>query len=322
MVQAPRKWPPRVFAVYLVTTVIGGVILILFLILTGLYYWMNAQVALPADPRHIAPRNTTGWIAIRATDLTAVPPEIRRVLASGIPEQVKRLIQRGDSASGGPVLIVASTFPGKDGPGLALSVSLSRYPGQFWLVRRDLERRCEKGTLPMSLNYVDRRAVFVGTPEQSPLPVLCLARCTLFRSSDPEVLKDMIGGLQAEGPGWPRAPLPNADFMGNADRWQELPWPGFLSPEAGAGWEKFSTDFVAAFPVLSRTAIEFGGSFRDRKTADVRFRFKASDSEEGAAVAARLAAWLAKNGPGVGATHPEAKSEKDGVISGKLTIEF
>lgn len=322
MAPAPRKWPPRVFAIYLFATVIGGAVLVLFIILVGLMYWMNAGVPLPTDPRHIVPPNATGWIALRAPDLAALPPEISRVLTSDTPEQVKRLIQRADSASAGPVLIVASTFPGKDGPGLTLSVSLSRYLGQFWLVQRDLERRCQKGTLPMSLSYAGRRAVFVGAPEQNPLRALCLAPCTLLRSSDPEVLADMIAGLHAGSSSWRHGPLPNPDFMGDADGWRELPWRGFLSPEAAAAWEKFSTDFVAALPALSRTAIEFGGRFRDRKSADAWFRFKLPASKGSAALAAGLAAWLAKNGPGMGATHPQAKSEKDGVISGKVRIEF
>ena len=159
MAELPKKWSRRIFAVYIIVTIFGGIILFLFIVLLGLTYWMSAPAPLP-DPNLLIHPKATAWLVIRANGLRDLPPRTLRFLTDGAPPQIERLIALANGPRPCPIQIVLSAFPGEHGPEKSLAVSLGRFPGRFWLVRRDLERRVEKQTLPLSLRYRQRKAIF------------------------------------------------------------------------------------------------------------------------------------------------------------------
>ncbi len=195
MAELPKKWSRRIFAVYMTVTIFGGIILFLFIVLLGLTYWMSAPAPLP-DPNLLIHPKATAWLVIRANGLRDLPPDTLRFLTDGAPPQIERLIALANGPRPCPIQIVLSAFPGEHGPEKSLAVSLGRFPGRFWLVRRDLERRVEKQTLPLSLRYRQRKAIFFADEPSNPLSTFSLAECTLLRCANPAAAETLIDRLE------------------------------------------------------------------------------------------------------------------------------
>ena len=130
MAELPKKWSRRIFAVYLIVTIFGGIILFLFIVLLGLTYWMSAPAPLP-DPNLLIHPKATAWLVIRANSLRDLPPDTLRFLTDGAPPQIERLVALANGARPCPIQIVLSAFPGEHGPEKSLAVSLGRFPGRF-----------------------------------------------------------------------------------------------------------------------------------------------------------------------------------------------
>jgi hypothetical protein len=302
MAQLPKKWSRRVFAVYMVVTIFGGVILVLFIILLGLMYWMNAPAPLP-DPNLLIHPKATAWLVIHANGLRDLPEGALRFLAGGAPPQIERLIARANGTPPCPIQIVLSTFPGEHGQEKSLAVSLGRFPGQFWLVRRDLERRIERQVLPMSLRYRQRKAIFSADEPSNPLNTLSLPECTLLRCANPAAAETLIDRLEKKADlsadHWPRAlsTLPLAGFQGWAATWQEIPLKGFFPADSASvcHWQPLMESLSTQFPALARSRdAHFDGVFHDRKHAEMEVTLQ-TDKLGAASLAAKLNEWLTSN---------------------------
>jgi hypothetical protein len=302
MAQLPKKWSRRVFAVYMVVTIFGGLILFLFIILLGLTYWMSAPAPLP-DPNLLIHPKATAWLVVHANGLRDLPQGALQFLTGGAPPQIAHLIARADGNQACPLQIVLSAFPGEHGPEKSLAVSLGRFPGQFWLVRRDLERRVERQVLPLSLRYRQRKAIFSADDPSSPLNTLSLAECTLLRCGSTAAMETLIDRLEKKAElsadRWPRAlsARPLAGFQGWAATWQEIPFKVFFPADstpvrlAAAHVEALSTQFPA---LAASRNIQFDGVFHDRKHAEMRVTLP-TDKLGAAALAAKLNDWLKGN---------------------------
>ena len=300
MAQLPKKWSRRVFAVYMVVTIFGGLILFLFIILLGLTYWMSAPAPLP-DPNLLIHPKATAWLVIHANGLPDLPQNTLRFLTDGAPPQVERLIALAGGKRPCPIQIVLSAFPGEHGQETSLAVSLARFPGQFWLVRRDLERRVEKQILPMSLRYRQRKAIFSANEATSPLSTLSLAECTVIRCANPAAAETLIDRLETKpdlsSDRRPRAlaMLPLSGFQGWAGTWQEIPLKSFFPADSAASrdWQSLMESLSAQFPALTRTRdLHFDGTFHDRRHAEMEVTLQA-DTIGAAALPAKLNEWLA-----------------------------
>jgi hypothetical protein len=299
MAELPKKWSRRIFAVYMVVTIFGGIILFLFIILLGLTYWMSKPAPLP-DPNLLIHPKATAWLVIRANGLRELPQDTLRFLTDGAPSQIERLIALANGPRPCPIQIVLSAFPGEHGQEKSLAVSLGRFPGKFWLVRRDLERRVEKQNLPLSLRYRQRKAIFFADEPSSPLNTLSLAECTLLRCANPAAAEALIDRLEKKADlsadHWPRAPatLPPAGFQGWAETWQEIPLKGFFPADSAAAgyWQSLMESLAMQFPALARSRdVHFHGTFHDRTHAEMGVTLQ-TDTPGAASLAATLGEWL------------------------------
>lgn len=300
MAQLPKKWSRRIFAVYMTVTIFGGIILFLFIVLLGLTYWMSAPAPLP-DPNLLIHPKATAWLVIRAYGLRDLPPDTLRFLTDGAPPQIERLIALANGPRPCPIQIVLSAFPGEHGPEKSLAVSLGRFPGRFWLVRRDLERRVEKQTLPLSLRYRQRKAIFFADQPSDPLSAFSLAECTLLRCANPTAAEALIDRLERKADlsadPWPRAPaaLLPAEFQGWARTWQEIPLKNFFpAGSASAGyWQSLTESLAMQFPDLARSReLYFRGAFHDPRRAEMGVTLQ-TDGPADASLAPKLGDWLA-----------------------------
>jgi hypothetical protein len=299
MAKLPKKWSRRIFAVYLVVTIFGGIILFLFIMLLGLTYWMSAPTPLP-DPNLLIHPKATAWLVIRANGLRDLPQDTLRFLTGGAPPQIEHLIARANGSRPCPIQIVLSAFPGEHGQEKSLAVSLGRFPGRFWLVRRDLERRVERQILPLSLRYRQGKAIFSADEPSNPLDTLSLAECTLLRCANPAAAETLIDRLEKKtdlsAERWPRAPatLPPAGFQAWAETWQEIPLKGFFPADcASAGyWQSLTESLSTQFPALARSRdVHFHGTFQDARRAKMGVTLQ-TDTPGAASLAAKLGDWL------------------------------
>ena len=295
MTQLPKKWSRRVFAVYLVVTIFGGLILFLFIILLGLLYWMSAPAPLP-DPNLLIHPKATAWLVIRANGLQDLPQDTLQFLTAGAPPQIERLIALADRTRPCPIQIVLSAFPGEHGPEKCMAVSLGRFPGRFWLVQRDLERRVENQSLPLSLRYRQRKAIFSADEPANPLNTLSLPECTLIRCANPAAAETLIDRLEKKtapsADRWPRAPSrpsPGA-IEGWASSWQEIPLKGFFPSDSAANvqWQSVMETLPKQFPALTQSRdVHFAGAFKDGRHAELQVTIH-TDKQDAAALAAKL----------------------------------
>ena len=328
MAQLPKKWSRRVFAVYMVVTIFGGIILFLFIILLGLTYWMSAPAPLP-DPNLLIHPKATAWLVIRANGLRDLPQDTLRFLTDGAPPQIEHLIALANGSGPCPIQIVLSAFPGEHGREKSLAVSLGRFPGKFWLVRRDLERRVEKQSLPMSLRYRQRKAIFSADDPSNPLNTLSLAECTLLRCSSPAAAETLVDRLERKADlsadRWPRAlsTLPPDRFQGWAGTWQEIPLKSFFPADSAAKfhWQSVMESLSAKFPALARSRdVHFDGAFHDRRHAEMEVTLP-TDKPGAAALAAKLdALFSGMNLAGYG--HAQVGASGDAIELTKFEVFF
>lgn len=299
MAELPKKWSRRIFAVYLVVTIFGGIILFLFIMLLGLTYWMSAAAPLP-DPNLLIHPKATGWLVIRAESLEDLPKDTLRFLTGGAPPQIERLVALASRKRSCPIQIVLSAFPGEHGQEKSLAVSLGRFPGRFWLVRRDLERRIERQALPFSLRYRQRKAIFFADEPLNPLNTLSLPECTLLRCANPAAAETLIDRLEKKADlsadRWPRAPatLPTGGFQGWAETWQQIPLKVFFPADSAlAGyWQSLTGSLSTQFPALTRCRdVRFRGTFQDARRAEMEVSLQ-TDTPGAASLAAKLGDWL------------------------------
>ena len=203
MLKRLKNRSPLQFAIYVVVTIFGGVVLVLFLILMGLLYWMNAPVHL-AEPGQFIPPDTVAGVVFRAEPIEAkanrsglLDHDLPAFLAHGAPVQVRNLIRKGVRNPNCRVQGVVCWVPAKDGIEPTLAVSLSRGPGQFRLVRRDLERRVRRNLLAATLTYHDDKAVFAFA-EKTPFNALSLAGCTVIRTADTDAMATVLDLSKAQ----------------------------------------------------------------------------------------------------------------------------
>ena len=300
MAELPKKWSRRIFAVYLIVTIFGGIILFLFIMLLGLTYWMSAPAPLP-DPNLLIHPKATAWLVIRANSLRDLPPDTLHFLTDGAPPQIGRLVAPAKGARPCPIQIVLSAFPGEHGPEKSLAVSLGGFQGRFMLVRRDLERRVERQLLPLSLRYRQRKAIFFADEPANPLSAFSLAECTLLRCANPAAAETLMDRLEKKADlsadPWPRAPaaLPPGAFQALARTWQEIPLQSFFPADsAPAGdWRSLMESLSTQFPELARSReVHFRGAFHDRSSAEMEVTLQ-TETQSAAALAAKLGDWLA-----------------------------
>ena len=326
MTELPKKWSRRIFAVYVVVTIFGGIILLLFVILLGLTYWMSGPSPLP-DPNLLIHPKATAWLVIRASSLRDLPQGTLPFLTDGAPPQIEHLLGLANGRRPCPIQIVLSAFPGEHGQETSLAVSLGRFPGRFWLVRRDLERRVEKQSLPMSLRYRQGKAIFSADEPSNPLSTLSLAGCTVLRCANPAAAETLVDRLEKKADlsadHWPRAlsTLPRAGFQGWAGTWQEIPVRGFFPADSASVryWQSLTESLSTQFPAVARSRdVHFDGTFHDPRHAEMEVTLQ-TDPLAAASLAAKLGDWL--TGRKI-AGHVQAGASGDSIELVKLEVPF
>jgi len=308
-------------AVYIVVTIFGGVVLVLFLILVGLLYWMNARMALPT-PAHLIHPHATAYV-IADLDRTLPKNRVRTpglagFLCDGTPAQIRNLVAKGIGNPKCDVTVVAS-FHGATGRGeMSLAVSLGRYPGMFRLVRRDIERRSKKGLLPASLSYHNRKAIFHIDQNDSPLRILSLAGCTLLRTHSIRTMRIMLDQLNAgkytvampaEDEAFTGDDVEGCHFSGWAAQWR----PDFLKTLPNhetvetlrSVLGKLSADLPA---VLHTRDIRFFGTFGEAGETKLKLSFVSADKEDAGGLAEALPGWLKENARALGIKSSRARA--------------
>jgi len=192
------------FAVYIAATVFGVLVLILALILLALLRWMNALAPLPSPDRLVLPQ-AGDFVAVMLRDVPRDPEGLADFLCEGAAPQVRNLVAKGLREPRCPVLIVASRMPGDEIP---LAIGLGAYPGQFSLVRRDLERRLKRQGLDGSMTHHLGKTIFQVPTPQNDCDTLCLADCIVLRTEDTGTMRLLIERLASK----PSAPVPGAPF--------------------------------------------------------------------------------------------------------------
>jgi hypothetical protein len=285
-------------------------VLVVFLILLGISYWMQARVALPAPERFIRP-DAGAYLVVRLEGADSEPrPPLWfpiRLITDGLPEQAARLVQKGAADLRCDFQVVLSVTRRNNTNETAMAISLGGYPGLFQLVRRDLERRCEKGLLDYRLHYYRDKAVFSG--QRPGLRVVSLVRCSVLRSSSGppmEALLDQFSLGVSEAPRGQAAS--QAPAIGPFSAWG---W--------ARGWEDLALDELSQTTDLD-APLQFKEALARDLPSITRFRdalfkisfphgplsasFEPGDLSEGPAIAAALPAWLEQNGPRVGVFAP------------------
>jgi hypothetical protein len=325
----PRKWSRRLFAVYLAVTIFGGIILVLFLILLGLWYSMSAPAPLP-DPNLLIHPKATAWLVIRANGLQELPAGTLQFLTGGTPPQIEHLIALASHGRPCPIQIVLSAFPGEHGPEKCMAVSLGRFPGAFRVVRRDLERAVENRNLPLSLRYRQSKAIFSADEPPNPLNTLSLAECTLLRCANTAAAETLIDRLERKADlsadRWPRAlpalpPGSRDGFEGWAGTWQEIPLKNFFPAEsaANAHWQSVIESLSTQFPALARSRdLHFAGTFPDRTHAELEVTVQI-EKPDAAALAEKLNACFRSMKL---AGHAQAGVSGDSIELVKLQVSF
>lgn len=189
----PKKWSNRKFAVYVTVTLFGGIVLILFLLVLGLLYWMNARTPLPEGGMRHPNARAVVWVEeTRPTGSPRLlPPELVAELTRQTPVPVQRLTAKAFADPACPIQVTASYY-GEAAPKRALALSVGRYPGQFYLVRRDLERRTAKGGLPFAIQYHDKRPIFIEGRPPAPTRALCIAGCSVILAEEAAPIAEVL----------------------------------------------------------------------------------------------------------------------------------
>ena len=291
-------------AIYIVVTIFGGLILILFLILLGLLYWMFARVPLTDAERTLHPRAEAWWIL----DIEETGEHPRRLsshteelLQRNTPSSVSRLIRKGATSEDCAMRYAVSFLP-DDGETLEplAVISMNRYPGVFRLVRRDLERRLKRQELSGSVTYHREKGVFRDlTP--GGWPVLSIVGLNFVRAHDIEQARTMVGRILDEEveppPGhqplalWRQSETP-CNHWGWAKAWRQVTWNALLPDELAARVQRFSTALLQRFPEIENTTdIRFWGqSYESGNKMTIRLHLP--DAEAHAGFSAECPSWL------------------------------
>ena len=329
-----RKWTPRVLAIYLVVTVFGGVILFLFLLLVGLLYWMNARVPLPPTERLI-PSDATAYLVVRADRIPAEerpsPRGMAELLSRGTLRPVRRLVEKGLNDPGCAAQIVASLVKGSAGreSALTIAVSLGRYPGTFWMIRHDLERRCNRQKWSASVRYHRGKAVFISKESGKPgLNTLSLAGCTLLRGSDGTRVDELIDQLVEETSPSGKWPAPGTletetsatvRFFGWTDIFlQTPPLASVVTGETLNDLEGFRKALGAELPAITRARdFRFSGGWEPSTGTEVHVTFQPDAQDDAEATAKWLADWLRRDEVTLKIESPKVRAQ-----GGRVEVTF
>ena len=328
----PPKRRKRVFAIYIVVTILGGAVLIVFLVLLTLLYWAYAGAPLPEVARLIHPEATAYWvIEIESTApySRSTRPRTPTLLSGGADSPVAGLVRKGVEHADCPIQVAASLVPGVTGPEPLFAISFGKFPGMFFLKRRDLERRCVKQTISASVRYHNKKPIFLSE-NWKPFRALSLTRCSILRGTDAAKVAALIERVLAEKA--PSAPWPDpeelrlessapSDFWGWAKHWQSVPLESVLPIGTAKRLADLEAALVKAFPSIKKAGdFRFWGQTLDGGFS-LRLSFKPVSDQDGARPAAALADWLKKNGACIGIGSPEAMFDgKKGRINLKMRV--
>ncbi len=291
-------------AIYIVVTIFGGLILILFLILLGLLYWMFARVPLTDAEKTIHPGAEAWWILdIEETGehQRRLNPHTEDLLQYDTPSSVSRLIRKGVTSEDCAMRYAVSCLPDGETLEPLAVISMNRYPGVFRLVRRDLERRLKRQQLPGSVTYHREKAVFQDlTP--GGWPVLSIVGLNFVRAHDLEQARTMVGRMlddEVEPPPghqplelWRQSETP-CNHWGWASRYRPVNWDGLLPEPLATRAQRFSTALLQRFPHIENAAdIRFWGqSHESGSKMTVRLHLPETEAD---AFAADAPSWLEK----------------------------
>lgn len=318
----PPERRRRVFAIYIVVTVLGGATVILLLTLLGLLYWMHADVALPDPVRLIHPQATAYCVveiepAARFT--REISPAVQAALG-GENSPVAPLIKQGCRNDNCPMQIVACIIDRGDKPQRTFTVTLGKFPGMFYLKQRDLERRVKEQTISASVRYHNRKAVF-ESDDWSPFRAVSLAQCSVLRSTEADILTPLIDQLEADTlpvpDAWPdpvklrlQSPSP-ANLWGWSRRCPPLSADGILNRKATRALLQFEQALHQQQPALIQASdFRFWGQ-TFTQGCHLRITFAPATAAQGAQLAKNLPVWLRQHGHRIGITAPEASFDPE-----------
>lgn len=314
----PLNVSRRRLTINIVVTLFGGAVLVIFLTLLGLLYWMTAPVKLPSEYA-LAGSAVSSSVILRSQSQDELPAPLVTRLTSDLPTQVERLIA---SASESSIQIVTATVQTSSAqPEPFIAISLTRSPGRFWLVRRDIVNRIERQSLPFSIQYSDDEVIFAGLEDRTPAGAFSLSGCSLIRAARPELVEQALGRLQpareAVAPG-PYEGLPqSSDIRGWSEDWRNSMALGLLLPEALLSqWNRLPKALNPDSSEAGAHAVQFWGEWLDGGTARIHVRYTPS-GDAAAAAAEEADAWLQERGGEFGLQLPGAS-----VVGEDVQLDF
>jgi len=292
-----RKWSPRLLALYIVVTVLGGAALVVFLTLLGLYYWIQARVPLP-DPRRLIQPGARAYLVVRyrKNETEARPPLAfpLRLLTRGLPTQAARLIEKGAGDSRCDLQVVLSSAPAEQDHHAVVAVSLGAYPGLFHLVRRDIERRCKKGLLRCKVSLYRGKAVFSGSCQG--LKAFSMARCSVVRASSTAALRGILDRLLSDADlAGAEPPAGRFAAWGWARSWEDL------DPVGAEALLRIKTSLAREVPALVNMR---NARLRMDSPSNLRVSFQPGEPQDAPALSTGLLEWLERNGSRLGLSEP------------------
>lgn len=286
---------------YVASTLVGVSVLAVLFTLIGMLLWMKMRVNVPPVLNILALDGSDSLfvhIPPTAPEPRKLPPELQAFPEAGdmllrhdTPEPVRRLIAKGLADPTCPATIV---HVGRD-KNWVTAIGLGRYPGMFRLVRRDLERRSRKGTLPYAVAEHNGKSILVH-PEHG---AMALFGTTLIIAPDAGTLKSCMDAV-LKGP-----PVP-LDWATPQDR-RAMSVQGWLraterlslrTDGEQSPWLRLLAQMVEAFPELAkaRSWSITGSAAQVERPADgllAEFTLRL-EAQEGAdtALGDAVAAWL------------------------------
>ena len=312
-VHLPRRWSRRIRLIYILVTAFGGIVLIVFVLLLWLLYWMNAPFALPGAERLIHP-DATAYVVLhvgRGSNARVLPDGLADALFLGAPDQARNLALKGLNNQKCRLQVVASVVSAAGSPDATLAVSLGRYPGLFRVVRKDLKRRCESGTLNASVSHHNENEVFVGQEDTGRLNALSLIECTMIRGSSQtvtEAVLDRFSDSNGVSPDWPM-PISLAGESGDTaatviggwmKEWQRIPLDFIMTDPMKADVEAFAVNLGEAVPGVTRVSdIRFLGEYWSGAIS-LNVSFEPASEDDPERLGKLLQDWVRDNGQALG----------------------
>lgn len=290
----PKKIARRIFAIRLGATIVGGAVLVTLFALLALLYWMNATVPLINPAKILLGEKDPAWMIVRmpsGEEGRVVREDVLLAATRGMPEQAARLIGKGLRDAACEVNILSwRTGDGEK----VMTVNLGKYPGQFRLVRRALERAVEQHLVPYAIKYHAGTPIFfTESAESSGLMPMALQGTVIIQASTVAGVERILDRVRV--PHNVPLVLPGGNMAGGSLQAQGWPALAQVAGDFSREWGEMAGHMANELPVLDRF-------WRIQVDIDDRFvflDFDAANPADAAQLAKELPEWIRRN-PAIG----------------------